>query len=195
MNPSTQDTQPTNQAYKSLLYWRKSLWNSARCVPVILTLQDEQLSMTSSDMSIIFQAPQSDVTAKFTGWGTMVLSVAGQSYDMVGMPASVSPAVSESQKQDLALVRDNGGQAGQGTDMQLVVLGSAATNAAGGAPGDMAGTAAMAAVYYRGLAGIRQWQTLLAGPNVKRRKMNNMTIFFIAIAAVLVGMSIIALVM
>lgn len=178
-------TTSNDSAYKSLLYWRKSLWNSAACVPVILTLEGETLSMKKSDGTNVFSESLKNVSVRFTGWGTMVLTIGGKKYDFVGMPAATSPAISDVQKAELrGLTSDD--DATKTRDTQPVVLGGAVATATGNSGATIVGAAASTAVYYRGLSSIREWKTLIGSPADQKKKLNFMTYFIILVVVVLV---------
>lgn len=172
-----------NNAYKSLLYWRKNLWNGSACVPVIVTLEAGTLTMKSADDTVIFSESLEQVTPRFTGWGTMILTVKDQKYDIVGMPAADSPAVSDLQKAELSgLTTDSG--AAKDRDVQPVALGAAAASAVGGAAA-VVGAAASTATYYRGLTSIREWKSLIGSPSDQKKSMNYMAYF---IGLVIIGL-------
>jgi hypothetical protein len=157
-----------NNAYKSLLYWRKNLWNGSACAPVIVTLEADTLSMKSADDTIIFSESLEQVTPRFTGWGTMILTVKDQKYDIVGMPAADSPVVSDLQKAELGGLTTDGGAAND-RDVQPVALGAAASTA----------------TYYRGLTSIREWKSLIGSPSDQKKSMNYMAHF---IGLVIIGL-------
>jgi hypothetical protein len=174
--PSTAD----NSAYKSLLYWRKNLWNGAACVPVVLTLEDEVLSMRAADGTTVFSEARDKITVRFTGWGTMLLVVAGKKYDVVGMPAATSPAISDAQKAELSGLTTEEARL---EDKQPVVLGGAVATATGNSGATIVGAAVSTAVYYRGLNSIREWKALIGSSSDQKKKLSNMT-YFIAIMVV-----------
>jgi hypothetical protein len=178
------NTAPTveNNAYKSLLYWRRNLWNGSACVPVILTLEAGTLTMKNAEGTVIFSEPQEGVVPRFTGWGTMVLTIQGKKYDFVGMPAADSPAVSDLQKAELSAVKV--GDTNKGLDVQPVVVSSAAASAVGGGAA-VVGAAASTATYYRGLSSIREWKSLIGSQADQKKSMNFMTYF---IGLVIIGL-------
>ena len=90
----------TPPSHASGLYWRKSKWNGARCVPVILSLDAGRLRLAAAK-GVAFDVPCADVVAKFTRFGTLVLTVGGRSYDILGVGASLSPSFSKEQREEL----------------------------------------------------------------------------------------------
>ena len=61
----------------SVLYWRQSLWNASQCVPIVLQLDaDGTFSMRTADKQEVFSVPIHEVQPRFTGWGTMILTIA-----------------------------------------------------------------------------------------------------------------------
>lgn len=175
-----------NNAYKSLLYWRKNLWLGSSCVPVILTLENNILVMKRSDDTIIFSESLDGVTVKFSGWGTMTLIVLGKKYDIVGMPAATSPAISNLQKAELSGLNTNN-QVTDVQDMQPVVLGGTVASATGSTGLTIVGAAVSTAAYYRGLTSIREWKGLIGVSQDQSKKMNNMTRFIIVLLIGLIG--------
>lgn len=181
-NTSLTDT----EAYKSLLYWRKNLWNGAACVPIILALEGNVLSMKTADDAVVFKVTVDQLSVQFTGWGTMVLNVAGEKYDIVGMPAADSPAISDLQKKELSsLISVNA--AGGLHDAQPAVLGGTIASTTGPTGSSVVGAAISTTVYYRGLTSIRQWKSLIGSPADQKRKLNYMTRFIIFVVVILVG--------
>lgn len=178
-------TAPNDSAYKSLLYWRKNLWNSADCVPVIVTLNGDMLSMKQSDGVDVFNESLKNITVHFTGWGTMVLTITGKKYDIVGMPAATSPSISDSQKDELRGLSTDDKVVGV-SDGQPVVMGGAVATATGNSGATIVGAAASTVVYYKGLRSIRDWKALIGSPADQNKKLNFMTYFIIFVAVVLV---------
>jgi hypothetical protein len=178
--------QSDNNAYKSLLYWRKNLWNGSACVPVILTLNDATLSMKTADDMVVFSEAVDQLSVKFTGWGTMVLTVADKKYDIVGMPAADSPAISDLQKAELSGLSSQAANDGV-RDTQPAVLGGTIATAAGPSGASVVGAAVSTAVYYKGLTSIREWKALIGSPADQKRKLNYMTWFIISVVIIVIG--------
>ena len=89
------------------LYWRKSRWNGAACVPVVLTARRSPSgsggSLTMRDGSGEgFSVDGSAVTATFSFLGTMTLVVDGTRYDVVGAGSGISKPFTEAQRAELA---------------------------------------------------------------------------------------------
>ncbi|RLQ03861.1 hypothetical protein EAD96_17625 [Micromonospora sp. BL1] len=88
--------------YAGIVYWRRSLWNGMRCVPVLLTLDEGRLRAWDRHGAEVFAAVAGRVEARGTIFGTMVLTVDGRRYALVGDGATVSPAPSAEQRRRLA---------------------------------------------------------------------------------------------
>ncbi len=170
---------------KSLLYWRKSKLNGAATVPVVLSLDPAGvIRMQDSEMVTMFAAPASQATVRFTNWGTMMLTIHGRQYDVVGVGATLSPQPSSAQ---LAAV--DGGLQNNSSVTRAGSAGAAlsAVEAIGAVAG-AAGGAAMQFAYYKGLEAIKVWQDTLpqAGALVQKSPMNAMKYFTLALVAVVV---------
>ncbi|WP_347108249.1 hypothetical protein AAHB33_15400 [Paenarthrobacter sp. S56] len=170
---------------KSLLYWRKSKVNGAATVPVILSLDTAGLlSMQDADLVTMFAVPAHEAVVRFTSWGTMVLTIHGRRYDVVGVGASLSPQ--PSQAQISAVV----GHSEDPTNVSRAgSAGVALGNAGGiGSVAGIAGGAAMQFAYYKGLEAIKAWQDAmpLAGATVLKSPMRAMLYFTLAVAAAVV---------
>ena len=201
MNPPTQTTLPKITPTKSLLYWRKSLINGAKCVPAVLTLEaDGDLILVDND-SQVFSTQISSVKTKFSAWGTMTLTVDGKKYDFVGMPAPLSPAVSpqlsaEMNETEQAAAKRNQSMTTGGAGLTVggvgVGIAGRAMNVAGasvaGAAGTVAGAAMGQYVYFSGLKTIKRWESTFveAGLIAKKRKMRAMIYFIFGIIFVFV---------
>ena len=97
------------QSIKSGLYWRKSRWNGAACVPVVLTAEPVPgspgegrgtLTMRDGDGQG-FSADASQVAAKWSPFGTMTLTVDGTRYDVVGAGSGISKPFTPAQRAEL----------------------------------------------------------------------------------------------
>jgi len=82
------------------LYWRKSLWNGARCVPVIVTLESGLFAMSGADGEV-FSVPVAKVRAKRGKLGTLTVSWPGAKFHLVGRGGAISPAFTDAQRQQL----------------------------------------------------------------------------------------------
>ncbi|MEU2703239.1 MULTISPECIES: hypothetical protein [Micromonospora] len=89
------------RSYAGIVYWRRSLWNGMRCVPVLLTLDEGRLRARDRRGAEVFAAPAGQVEARGTIVGTMLLTVGGHRYALVGVGATVSPAPSAEQRRRL----------------------------------------------------------------------------------------------
>ncbi|MFF0657673.1 hypothetical protein [Micromonospora tulbaghiae] len=88
-------------SYAGIVYWRRSLWNGMRCVPVLLTLDGGRLHACDRHGAEVFAAPAGRVEARGTIFGTMLLTVDDRRYALVGEGAAVSPAPSAEQRRRL----------------------------------------------------------------------------------------------
>ena len=52
---------------KSALFWAQNYWNANSCKPVISEQYDNKLRM-KTDSEVVFDAPLTDIHAKFTRW-------------------------------------------------------------------------------------------------------------------------------
>ena len=154
------------------IYWRKSLWNGAATIPVILGFENDQLVLKDGE-TVVFAAPISTVKAKVTLWGTLVLFVDGKKYDFVGTGSGISRTFSAEQQAEIndqsMTLPTTLTKAGLVTGLAGSVGRNLAGNSAGstvGAAGQIAGGAAMAAGYLIGLNGIKKWQALFAERNL-----------------------------
>ncbi|MEU9513085.1 hypothetical protein [Micromonospora sp. NPDC048169] len=87
--------------YAGIVYWRRSLWNGTRCVPVLLTLDEGRLRARDRRDAEVFAAPAERAEARGTIFGTMLLTVGGSRYALVAAGATVSPAPSAGQLRQL----------------------------------------------------------------------------------------------
>lgn len=147
-------------------------------------LEEGALTMKGADDAVIFNESLEKVAVNFTGWGTMVLTVLGKKYDIVGMPAADSPAISDLQKVELSGLKSRDG-IDDVKDAQPVVLGGTAATATGNAGATVVGAAISSVAYYRGLTSIREWKTLIGSQDDQKKSMSYMTYF---IALVIVGL-------
>jgi hypothetical protein len=174
---------------KSLLYWRKSKLNGAACVPVIVSLDESKNFSMKTAEATEFSAPASSTVVAFTNWGTMVVSLNGKTYDIVGTGATTSPSPTAEQLSEVGAV-DTGNQT-----LSNVGAAGAAAGAIDPTVG-VAGSAAMQYAYYQGLEAIKAWQQELpkAGATVKASKMNAMKYFTLAIVGLLAVLFVVGLV-
>lgn len=176
---------------KSLLYWRKSMVNGAKTVPVIVAMDGAGMfSMRDAAGVPVFSVPAPQAAVRFTSMGTMVVTADGRKYDIVGVGASLSPSPSPWQVADMAA------GPGGGTDptglSRAGSAGAAMSGAGGlGAVAGAAGGAAMMFAYYQGLDAIKAWQEALpnAGAAVQKSSMKaGLYISLGVVAAVVIGL-------
>jgi hypothetical protein len=79
------------------LYWQRHALNASQCPPGLLTLDKDRLSFRTADERV-FDVSARDVSARLTGWGSLVLSVGSQSYVMQTSVGQLSPPFSKSQQ-------------------------------------------------------------------------------------------------
>jgi hypothetical protein len=118
----------TDTGHSGIVYWRRSVWNGARCEPVLVTLRPDGLQVRDRSLATVLQADPSAVTGRPTRLGTLVLTVEGQRYALVGRGASLSPAPSADQQRALedAGPGSSGAAAAGGAVDQLLNGGAAA---------------------------------------------------------------------
>ncbi|WFF05031.1 hypothetical protein O7622_18390 [Micromonospora sp. WMMD1076] len=90
-----------DRSYAGIVYWRRSLWNGMRCVPVLLTLDEGRLRACDRRGAEVFAALAGQVEARGTIVGTMLLTAGGDRYALVGVGATVSPSPSAEQRRRL----------------------------------------------------------------------------------------------
>jgi len=94
------------------LYWRKSLWNGFACIPVILRLDGNFLTLKTTDKTE-WRVFISDTKFRATAFGTMILTVNHRDYAFVATGAVVSKKFNEEQ---LAELNDANGRYDVGAD-------------------------------------------------------------------------------
>ncbi|MEU7029111.1 hypothetical protein AB6O49_33665 [Streptomyces sp. SBR177] len=99
-------------AASGIMYWRRSLWNGFRCRPVLLTLENGRFRATDRRGDVVFDLPVTAVTGRLSRLGTLLLTLDGSRYDLVGRGSSVSPRPSRGQVEALAAFRARTGSAG-----------------------------------------------------------------------------------
>ncbi|MFI5835623.1 hypothetical protein ACIA5A_18290 [Micromonospora sp. NPDC051300] len=82
----------------SVVYWRRSLWNGTRCVPVLMTLDQGWLRARDRAGAEVFAVPAGQVQGRLSRLGTLLLTVAGRRYAIVGRGSDVSPSPSADQR-------------------------------------------------------------------------------------------------
>jgi hypothetical protein len=91
----------TDTGHSGIVHWRRSMWNGARCEPVLVTLCPDGLQVRDRSLGTVLQADPRAVTCHLTRLGTLVLTVDGRRYALVGRGASLSPAPSAEQQRAL----------------------------------------------------------------------------------------------
>ena len=165
MNPTDTTPQTANslpqqpsQVFKSPVYWRKSLWNGAKTVPSILSINGTTLSL-KSDRETAFEVPVNAATIRYTAFRTLVIKVDGKKYDITGVGAAISRPFTEQQKQELsndnANTPTNSVTAGLGANAVGVAVGGA-----GGAAASVAGNVAAIAGFVVGVKELEKWKPI-----------------------------------
>ncbi|MDF3301454.1 hypothetical protein [Streptomyces tropicalis] len=88
----------SDTGHTGIVHWRRSVWNGARCEPVLVTLRPDGLRLQDRSLQTVLQADPRAVTGRLTRLGTLVLTVDGRRYALVGRGASLSPAPSAGQQ-------------------------------------------------------------------------------------------------
>jgi hypothetical protein len=79
------------------LYWQRHALNASKCPPGLLCLDNGRLSLRTSDERV-FDVAATTVSARLSGWGSMVLTVDSQSYVMQTSVGQLSAPFSKSQQ-------------------------------------------------------------------------------------------------
>ncbi|MGW2620725.1 hypothetical protein [Streptomyces sp. NPDC001500] len=117
----------TDTGHSGIVYWRRSLWNGARCEPVLVALRPDSLHIRDRSLSTVVQADPHGVSARLSRFGTLVLKADGRRYALVGRGASLSPAPSaEQQRASEHAGSRPGGPAGAGGAVDQLLNGGAA---------------------------------------------------------------------
>lgn len=179
MNP----TSPSITPGISVLYWRQSLWNASQCIPVVLQLDaDGTFSMRTADKQEVFSVPIHEVQPRFTGWGTMLLTIADKTYALVGVGATDSPRPADWQiaaLQNAAEAANPNGSITGTAGVGAASIGDAVGQGALGAAAAAGGAVASQMAFHRGLGRMRDWQDVFAAAGLafRRNSMNYMAIF------------------
>jgi hypothetical protein len=89
-------------AHASIVYWRRSIWNGRRCVPVLMILDQGWLRARDRSGAELFAVPAGQVSGRLTWLGTLLLTVGGRRYAVVGRGSDISPGPSPEQRQECA---------------------------------------------------------------------------------------------
>lgn len=145
------------------MYWRKSLWNGAATVPVVLGFENARLTLEDTTRTV-FSVPITAVSARLTGWRTLIITVDGIRYDFVGTGSAISNTFSAEQHEKLrrqsmsapgALV-----QGGALASNAGIVVGQA-LGAGIGATAHVAGSGMMTVGFIIGAKAMSKWRDLL----------------------------------
>jgi len=175
---------------KSLLYWRKSMINGARTVPVIVSMDSSGVfRMVDAAGVSVLSLPVQQASFRFTSMGTMVVTAQGRKYDLLGVGASLSPDPSPEQKAEMKAASDDYKDR---TALNRAGSAGAAMSPAGGLGGvaGVAGSALMMFSYYEGLEIIKAWQAVLpeTGAAVQTSPMKAGLYMILALsAAIIIG--------
>ncbi|MGW4435844.1 hypothetical protein ACWELO_08790 [Streptomyces sp. NPDC004596] len=105
--------------YAGIVYWRRSLWNGARCVPVLLSLLPGALRAQDREGRVVFQEDPRGVEGRLSRLGTLLVDVGGKRYALVGRGALVSPGPSAGQQAAVSAFRPPSAAGGGAVDLLL----------------------------------------------------------------------------
>ncbi|MEU2555916.1 hypothetical protein ABZ589_30230 [Streptomyces sp. NPDC013313] len=105
--------------YAGIVYWRRSLWNGARCVPVLLSLLPGVLRVQDRDGRVVFQEDPREVGGRISRLGTLLVDAGGRRYALVGRGAAVSPGPSAGQQAAVSAFRPPSAAGGGAVDLLL----------------------------------------------------------------------------
>lgn len=84
------DANTTQQVAGALVYWRKG----PRYVPTIMTLDSNGiLSLTAADQTQLLHEPLSQVSIRFSAWGTLHLEAKGVAYAIRSSGGLAAPSI------------------------------------------------------------------------------------------------------
>jgi hypothetical protein len=185
---------------KSGMYWRRSKLFGWLCPTGILTLEASRLRFVT-EKETVFDAPVSSVSASFSGWGTLTITVDGSSYDFIGSGGGMAGSFSASQKTEIAQAAGKYTSGAFATAGVVAPAGAAAIAAANGiraigALGALVGSSIGAGVYASGVNILKKWPAVLEaqGASVRAKKPNYMWWFFGALGAILLVALVIGLI-
>ncbi len=105
--------------YAEIVYWRRSLWNGARCVPVVLSLFPGELRAQDRDGEVVIQGDPREVEGRLTRLGTLLITVRGERYALVGRGGGLSPVPSPEQRAAVSAFGASSPAAGGAVDQVL----------------------------------------------------------------------------
>ena len=177
---------------KSGVYWRTSKLFGHLCPPGILALDSDRVRFTT-EKERVFDAAAADVQATFTGWGTLVITTGGKTYDIIGSGGEMAKSFSKKQVAELKQASvDRRGAAGLAGDVM-----QASGNAAAAALGEAIALGVATGKYASGVKVLRQWPPALAeaGATVTSRTRNYMWWLFGGLGAALLVAIIVGLIL
>jgi hypothetical protein len=164
---------PTSVRFTSGVYWRRSKWNGRKCEPVILTVDQGRLRMSTAD-AVVFDVPCASVSAKFSRAWTMTVTVDGTGYDFVGRGSGISKAFTAAQLDEIRAAHATAAGRDRSGATVAAGTGAAGLGAATGDPGlqavggvfAAAGLAQAAFEFSTLRAVIRPWRDVLTAAGV-----------------------------
>jgi hypothetical protein len=165
---------PSTVRFTSGVYWRRSRWNGRKCDPVILTVDQGRLRMSTAD-AVVFDVPCTSVTARFSRAWTMMLTVEGTRYDFVGQGSGISKSFTPAQLDEIRAAHANAAGRDRSGGTAAAATGAAGLGAATGDPGvqavggafAVAGLAQAAFEFGTLRAVIRPWREVLPVAGVR----------------------------
>jgi|GEM_PF-4291249 hypothetical protein len=82
------------------LYWRKSKYFGGLCPPGVFTLTNERISFTTEE-GTLFDVRLSDARASLSGFGTLTVYSADQSWDLLATAGQESRTFTRAQQREL----------------------------------------------------------------------------------------------
>lgn len=159
------------------LYWRTSNRLAAPHHPTVMALAGGRLSAVTSDGAVLFEAPVGDFAARFSRWGTLLLTHSGELFRFVAGSYAGTSAVPFSAAQENELREAGSREPDSGTGFMAGALTSAgglvvtnlAVSGAGlilGFASRLAGVATMFRAQFGSFRYIRMWTELLHAAGV-----------------------------
>lgn len=105
--------------HAGIVYWRRSPWNGARCVPVALSLLPGEFRAQDAVGNVVFQGDPREVGGRLTRLGTLLVDVDGRRYALVGRGGALSPEPSAGQQAAVSAFRPPSAAAGGAVDLLL----------------------------------------------------------------------------
>ncbi|MFC4147734.1 hypothetical protein ACFO0M_15870 [Micromonospora mangrovi] len=89
---------PHEPVHASIVYWRRSRWNGARCEPILMTLHEGRLRARDRAGRELFAVAPGQVTGRLSRFGTLLLTVGGQAFHLVGRGGAQAPSPTAEQQ-------------------------------------------------------------------------------------------------